>query len=112
MSRPTNHGDEKAAQPGWKDIAKAIDEVAAAHGGRVVITLERDALWQPVDSVWVRAQLVQGKRGEEGNVTGSVAATWPTQQHSTMPGLMLRLLHQLDYVAEDRQRAQQEGLPF
>jgi len=58
----------------------------------VVATRSKDARWQADDRMrWT---------------------DWPTSQHKTVPGLLVRLIHELRASWEEEEQAKQAGLPF
>lgn len=111
MTRKNNHNDERASQPTWEDTTIALKVLSSLRPGIAVITLDTDGCTPTRGAMRVRVSWYPG-----GNTLvpaqDSVTAFWPTNQHKTMPGLVLRLLHQLDWAMGAREQAEQSGLSF
>ncbi len=111
MGRRNNHNDERTAQPTWSDVTDAMKHLSSTWPGIGVITCDTDGCTPLRGALRVRVAFYPGgdtmRRAQE-----SVTAFWPTNQHKTMPGLLLRLITQLDWALTAAERAAQEGLPF
>lgn len=83
--------------PGWESVNDYINAIAWTHGGSVNISITTQGLKTTRLSVvvmWSRAGMTPAG---PGTLTTSVKAFFPTSGHATMQGLLLALLHQLDY---------------
>lgn len=90
--------DRTETGPSWNDVQEYLRDLSRTHvrACRVEIGLLPDSAGRPTFGLWVR--VVAWERSE-GRTTGERAKghRWPTNDHRTMPALLLRLAHELDH---------------
>lgn len=88
--------DVQKAGLSWRDVEDWLEDLAVEVQGDVELTIRKapPALGKPMGlTVALTATLVD--RGGSVGATRRVAAGWPTYGNRTMPGLVLRLVHEL-----------------
>lgn len=103
--------DRSDTGPSWNDVQDHLRELAKSHhrACRVEIGLLPDTAGRTTFGLWVR--VVAWDRAE-GRMTGERAKgrKWPTSDHKTMPGMLLRLIHELDHeLTELRRQAESQA---
>lgn len=105
MARKNNHNDEKVPQPQWKDVAMLIEALEKHYGNHVEITFDREGCRGGSEAMWVYVKMYDGWTTVAAP-RDVVRTLWPTLQHKTMPGMLTRLLHQLDHAADAREKSE------
>lgn len=103
--------DRSDTGPSWNDVQDHLRELGKTHhrACRIELALCPDRAGQTTYGLWVR--VVAWERSE-GRLTGEIATgrKWPTSDHKTMPGMMLRLIHELDHrLTEMREQAERQA---
>lgn len=83
--------------PDWMDVKKAMKEVERVHDVTVSIHILPDGY---ASGPTLRVSVVASLPRLDGNGMGvsvGVGQLWPCMEHATMPGLVHRLLYQLDH---------------
>lgn len=95
--------DRKQTGPSWWDVSTMQQELRKAWGGSCTITMVADTVAHGprTNALWVR--VVHHARGEgEWGAETSVASPWPHTDHKTMPGLLCKLLWDLDWKLTEK----------
>lgn len=103
--------DRTETGPSWNDVQDSLRELSRDHhrACRLELSLLPDIAGRPQYGLWVR--VVAWERSE-GRSTGERAkgGKWPTSYHKTMPGMLLRLIHELDHeLTELREQAERQA---
>lgn len=96
--------------PGWESVYQYQNTIMSTHGGSCTLKISPAGLGGGRLSVEVMWSRPGSLSGPPGVLYTSVKAYFPTSGHRTMTGLLLALLHQLDY--EVGSGYIQERLPF
>lgn len=111
-TKPVLERDEVRG-PTWDDVREHL-RLASRGTGRIWWV---SAMWEDGSPtrkpgiIWT----VRASKGKPGNLVASERERWhrwPTSQHKTVPGLLIRLIHELRALWDEEERAKQEGLPF
>jgi len=103
--RKNNHNDERTPQPQWKDVAMLIEALEKHYGNHVEISFDREGCRGGSEALWVYAKMYDGWTTVKAP-RDVIRSLWPSNSHKTMPGMLTRLLHQLDHAADARERAE------
>lgn len=90
------HGS--SVNPGMETVYDYVKSIQDAHGGKVVIELAASHFQTPsivVTTTWSRAGLLPDPTHLRCT---SVECRFPHTDHKTLAGLLLRMLHHLDYA--------------
>jgi hypothetical protein len=109
MPRKNNHNDERVPQPTWEDVAMLLEALEAHYARHVEVSIDREGARGVGKAMWVYAKAYQDWTTVCAP-TDVVRSLWPSLQHKTMVGMMVRLLHQLDHAMDARlkERASEE----
>lgn len=103
--------DRTQTGPSWNDVQEHLRELGKTHhrACRVELNLLPDTAGRTTFGLWVR--VVAWERSE-GRLLGERAkgGRWPTSEHKTMPGMLLKLIHQLDFeLTERKEKAERQA---
>lgn len=93
--------DRKETGPSWNDVQTYLRELHKAHSKAVVVecTLLPDRRGTTTYGLWWR--VVVYSTNEKGfRVERAKGAKWPNSDHRTVPGMLLKLAHDLDWELE------------
>lgn len=99
-----------SVNPGMETVYDYVKSIQEEHGGRVVIELAASHFQTPsivVTTTWSRAGLLPNPTALSYH---SVECRFPHTDHKTLAGLLLRMLHHLDYAVGSSYK--QEKLPL
>jgi hypothetical protein len=112
MTRRNNHADERTGKPTWRDVGAGLAALEKEYGGHAEITVDREGCRGTGDAIWVYAKLYSGWSTFGDRPRHVARALWPSNQHKEFVGLVFRLIHQLDHMADAGRRADADELPF
>lgn len=111
MKRDQHGPKAKEGNISWADVARLQAELQAHLGMRVCLMIETDEQTALDHTLRVRAAAFLWELGWHTEPKHQVISRWPNTMSSTVPGLMVRLMHQLDHVAwHQSQLREREGL--
>jgi hypothetical protein len=108
-----NHGPQKDSRAvNWADIGPGIEALEREYGGMVKLQIDREGCRGGTPALYVRIMAYSGWADFGERPIEVWSATWPTNAHRTMAGLLLRGIHSMDHMLSERRRVREEGLPF
>lgn len=103
---------ERDYNPTWQDVKEAMLHVAKERNVRLqVVMCLHETRTMPTVLAWRVEAHSWGKRPPDAPKCVK-SDTWPLRAHKTVPGLLLRLLHEVEVSLEEDEKAVQAGLPF
>lgn len=98
--------------PTWGNVAVMVRSLAKTHHIVPRVFFVPLLLKDDVYRMQVVCEAFKPGVGARGTVLCKTWRDWPTREHKTMPGLVFRLLHELDARLSDTAEAAQQGMPF
>lgn len=89
--------------PTWNDVRGAMEDLVATWDGccKLETTLAPRNPSKTSWGLWVRVVWLERADGRPGPEQAA-GRFWPSTEHRTMPGLIYRLLHELEHKLADR----------
>ncbi len=88
----------------WRDVSCALNSVSKAHSCRIHITMGLP-IRLDVGKVWdIRIAALRGAPGGGWHEFLGRSCAWPSTDHTTMTGLMLWLVYELERGLEEQAR--------
>lgn len=96
-------GRHAAQGPTWKDVQEWMEEAMRTYGGCVYWEVTVAPGWRQMPSykLWCRCVWKDVGRDKQGAEI-ACGDFWPTARHKTMPGLIARLIFELERKLVDR----------
>jgi len=108
MANRGNHNGDRVPTPTWGDVALLVEALERHYGRHVEVSFDREGCRGGSEALWVYAKAYEGWTTVERPLD-VVRALWPSVSHKTMPGMLTRLLHQLDHVMDAREKVAKQG---
>jgi len=98
--------------PSWSDVRVAIGELAKDHDKAVFVLCGRTVAANAPEKLFFR--VVAERIGASGQMEGQTARghTWPANSWSTVPAMLLALIHELDFALTEARAKAEEQAPF
>lgn len=111
MLKPAIQDGEQRG-PTWNSVADSIGAVEVAHHVSIEVMFTRSFSYRKGKfGKWTVVAWSMGQ-SREARPRGTVWEDWPCNGHRTAPGLLMRLLHEMDYLLTRKAEASQAELPF
>lgn len=98
--------------PSWRDVHIAIRELANDHQKAVYVLCGRTVGVNEPEKLFFR--VVAERVGGAGQVEGQTARghTWPANSWTTVPAMLLALIHELDFALTEAREKAEQAAPF
>lgn len=104
--------DKQNYAPTWGDVREAMQLLAKDTNGRVQVMMGLHTPRMAPAMLYWRVELYSFGKWPPDPPRYVRTATWPTNQHKTVPGMLLRLIHELEVACEEEERAATARMPF